>query len=157
DVEMLSQDRFFHSLHASGTTFFTLTFPDPNVSLHRSLKQQGVVELTSAAGYFWMRAYLFVDDHPYYARTDAGGRFVLPQVPPGNYEVVCWAPSWVKARHERDPESGFVARLFFEPPVERVQSVSLGPKETKEMTFTLSLGLFQREGTQASAARFRTR
>jgi hypothetical protein len=147
DVEMVSQDRFFHSLHAGGAAFFTLTFPDSTVSRRRTLKEKGVVELTSAAGYFWMRAYLFVDAHPYYTRTDAEGRFVLPQVPPGSYEVVCWMPSWLKARHERDPESGFVARLFFEPPVERSQSLNLGPKETKEATFTLSAELFTRGKT----------
>jgi hypothetical protein len=141
-VDMVSRDRFFHSLHASGAAFFTLTFPDPDRLLQRPLKEKGIVELTSAAGYFWMRAYVFVDDHPYYTRTDAEGRFVIPQVPSGRYDLVCWMPSWVKARHERNPEAGYVARLFFNPPVERVQSLTVQPKETKESVVTLSAEMF---------------
>jgi hypothetical protein len=141
-IRMVSRDRFFHSLHASGAAFFTLTFPDPDRSLERPLKEKGIVELTSAAGYFWMRAYVFVDDHPYYARADSEGRFVLSQVPADRYEVVCWMPSWVKAHHERDPESGVVSRLFFQPAVCRVQSLTLEPTETKEITFVLSPELF---------------
>jgi hypothetical protein len=141
-IEMVSGDPFFHSLHAGGAAFFTLTFPAPSLPLKRPLREKGIVELTSAAGYFWMRAYLFVDDHPYYALTDSVGRFILSQVPPGNYDVVCWTPNWIKARHERDPESGFVARLFFKPPVCRVQTLVLGAKETKELAFVLSAEMF---------------
>jgi hypothetical protein len=119
-------------------------FPDPNRPLARPLKENGVVELTSAAGYYWMRAYLFVDDHPYYARTDKEGRFSLNQVPPGRYEVVCWMPNWQEARHERDPESSLVTRLFFQPPVTLVQNVELGKRESKEVRFTPSTRDFQR-------------
>ena len=138
DIEMVSCDRFFHSLHANGAAFFTLTFPDPDRPLRRTLKEQGIVELTSAAGYFWMRAYLFVDDHPYYTRTDSEGRFVLSQVPPGRYEIVHWIPNWVEARHEREPESGFVARIFFEPPLSRAQPLTVGAGETKDIVLIAS-------------------
>ena len=67
------------------------------------------VELTSGAGHYWMRAYLMVAEHPYYALTNADGRFVLPQVPPGRYEIVCWLPILPAGGHEsllRDPTIG---------------------------------------------------
>jgi hypothetical protein len=137
EIEMVSRDPFFHGLHANGGAFFSLTFPDLNRPLRRPLKEKGIVELASAAGYFWMRAYLFVDEHPYYTRTDAKGSFVLRQVPPGRYEVVCWIPNWLKARQERDPESGFIARIFFEPPLCRAQVLTVGPGETRQTTLTL--------------------
>jgi hypothetical protein len=141
-IEMVSRESAFHALHAGGATFFTLAFPDPDQPLSRCLPNKGLVELTSAAGYYWMRAYLFVDDHPYYTRTDAQGRFVLPQVPPGCYEIVCWLPHWREERHERDPETGLVTRLFFARPVEVVRSVTLGSRETAEVRFQLSMQQF---------------
>ncbi len=143
-IEMVSRDPYFHSLHGDGASFFSLVFPDPGQPLSRGLKEKGVVELTSAAGYYWMRAYVFVDDHPYYTRTDAEGRFTLDQVPPGNYEVVCWIPSWREARHERDPESGLITRLIFRPPVSWVESVTLLREELKEVSFAPSMAAFQR-------------
>jgi len=137
-VTMISHDDTFYSLHADGAAFFTLTFPDPEQPLQRCLAKNGLLELTSAAGYYWMRSYLFVDDHPYYARTAVDGRFTLSGVPEGKYEVVCWMPNWTKARHERDPELGLITRWCFDPPLERKEAVNLGRGETRELRFELS-------------------
>ena len=38
----------------------------------------------------WMRAYVAVSAHPYFAVTGADGRFVLRDVPPGDYLVASW-------------------------------------------------------------------
>jgi hypothetical protein len=140
-IAMVSRDPVFHSLHASGAAFFTLAFPDPDDPCSRRFTTKGVVELTSAAGHYPMRAYLFVDEHPYYARPDAQGRFVLEQVPPGQYEVVCWMANWIETRHERDPETNIVTRLFFRPPVEHVQPVTVPagkPGTMQELHFPFS-------------------
>jgi hypothetical protein len=40
----------------------------------------------------WVRAWLLVFDHPYYAATDAAGAFALDSVPPGRYTLVAWHP-----------------------------------------------------------------
>jgi len=138
-IEMVSREAYFHSLHLDGNSYLTLAFPDSNQPLSRSLKNKGLVELTSAAGYYWLRTYLFVDDHPYYTRTDSQGRFSLDQVPPGEYEIVCWMPSWREARHDRDPESGVLTRLFFRPPVTWTEKVKLEAKESKEIQFQPAL------------------
>jgi hypothetical protein len=39
-------------------------------------------------------AYLRVLDHRYHAVTGRDGRFELPRVPPGEYEVMLWHESW---------------------------------------------------------------
>jgi hypothetical protein len=137
-IEMVSADSVFHSLHAGGSAFFTLAFPDAGRPRTRRLTERGIVELTSAAGYFWMRGYLFVDDHPYYVRTDAEGRFRLTDVPPGRYEAVCWLPDWREERHERDPETSLVFRLFFRPPLEVVRPVEMSPRGSATLEFELS-------------------
>jgi hypothetical protein len=133
---MISED-VFHSLHADGAVFFTLAFPDPGRPRVRYLREKGRIELTSAAGFFWMRGHLFVDDHPYYTRTDTAGGFALSQVPPGRYEVVCWLPNWRVQRSERDPESGQVARVYFMPPLEQVSPLTLSPGGSVEANFWL--------------------
>jgi hypothetical protein len=139
-VSFMSRDNYFHAVHADGATFWNFAFPDPGSPLVPRLTKKGVIELSSAAGYFWMRAYLFVDDHPYYARTDSSGRFLLAQVPPGCYEIVCWLPDWREARHERDPESGMISRLYFRPSLESVQSVTVRARNRVEVHFSMSTG-----------------
>jgi hypothetical protein len=38
----------------------------------------------------WMRAFVFVFDHPYFAVTAPDGKFTLTNVPPGTYKVEAW-------------------------------------------------------------------
>lgn len=142
-VEMVSCQRAFHALHADGASFFTVAFPDADRPSTRKLTEKGIVELSSAAGYFWMRAHLFVDDHPYYACPDADGRYILPQVPAGRYEVVCWLPNWREDRRTLDPASGVCTRLFFRPAVELVIPLEVRPGETTQADFAPSLKAFR--------------
>jgi hypothetical protein len=37
-----------------------------------------------------MQGWIVVVDHPYYAVTDADGRFTLADVPPGDYQLDVW-------------------------------------------------------------------
>ena len=62
----------------------------------------------------WMNAYVGVLDHPYFATTGADGTFELKTLPPGTYTIEAW--------HEKLGAT--------------TQSVTLGPKETKEIMFT---------------------
>lgn len=40
----------------------------------------------------WMRGWIYVLDHPYYAVTDARGRFQIEGVPPGTYRLTMFQP-----------------------------------------------------------------
>jgi hypothetical protein len=157
EVTLVSCDPFPHALRARGAAFFTLPFPAPPQPLRRRLEQRGLVELSSGAGYFWMRAYLFVDDHPYYTRSDAQGKFVLPQVPAGRYTLVCWHPNWQVAHYERDPETALIHRLTFCPPLEVVQEVTVVPGQTAWVQFTLSAAQFPRPPEALSGVGFSAR
>src|SRR5262249_55259724 len=112
----------------------------------RRLGRAGVVELTSAAGHFWMRGHLFVDDHPYYARADAAGRFTFGQVPPGSYEIVCWLPSWFEEHRQRDTGTGLVTRLSFRPPVEVARPVAVGEGASRKVRLTVPAAAFHPGG-----------
>lgn len=62
----------------------------------------------------WMGAYVGVLDHPYHSVTGPDGTFQLKTLPPGQYVIEAW--------HERYGTA--------------TQNVTVGPKETKEISFT---------------------
>lgn len=144
-IAMVSRQKAPHGLHADGASFFTLSFLDPDSPRERCMEQAGVVELASSIGYFWMRAYLFVDDHPYYTATAADGAFTLADVPAGSYQAICWMPSWHTAGRDLDPESAIVLRQRFLPPVVVKQTVVVRAGETAAIGFELSPDLFRRD------------
>jgi hypothetical protein len=143
-VKFRSVQEDLDSVQARGDAFFALPFPPHAEPCRRTLSQCGVVELMSGAGHFWMRGYLMVSDHPYLATTEADGRFVLEHVPPGEYEIVCWHPSWHEAAHERDADTGLWTRLVFRPPMTVIRPIAVTPLATAAADFVLSADLFDR-------------
>jgi hypothetical protein len=137
DVRIVSRQNIFHALRARGAAFWTFTLPDADRPLIRRLEQPGIVELSSAAGYYWMHAYLLVSEHPYCAVSDSVGRFSLPRVPPGDYELVVWLPAWHVVRRERDPESTAVTRIVFGPHHEWRQPVTVVGDSATDIAITV--------------------
>lgn len=135
-VTMVSRQTRFHVLRARGAAFWSLSFPDADRPRTRRLDTKGRVDLTSAAGYYWMHAYLFVSDHPHWTRTAADGRWELRDVPAGDYEVVVWLPSWHVAKVERDPESGAVARWTMEAGLEQGRHLNVRQSHVTVPDFT---------------------
>jgi len=142
-IEMTSRQAEFDIVQARGVAFFSLAFPDRGPVRSRRLAQRGLVEIVSGAGHFWMRAHLFVSDHPYLTATDRDGRFTLPQVPPGDYQLVCWHPNWQPGDYERDVGTLRYARMSCRPAVEVVQPIRVEAGKTATATSTFSLDDFR--------------
>jgi hypothetical protein len=62
----------------------------------------------------WMRAWIFVFDHPYYAVTSRAGKFELKNLPPGTYTIEAWHETY----RAQD------------------QTVTIGAKESKAISFS---------------------
>jgi plastocyanin len=62
----------------------------------------------------WMKSYIFVFKHPYYAVTGKDGKFELKGLPPGTYTIEAWQEKY-----------GSVD-----------QTVTIGPKDSKAVKFT---------------------
>jgi hypothetical protein len=143
-ITIVSEDDRFQAVQARGAAFFTLTLPDRDRPHERVLTQNGVVELGSNAGQFWMRGHLFVADHPYLTHTDSTGRFSLERVPPGNYELACWLPNWNEAAHELDAETTLVTRVTFRASVVKLRDVTVKARGQQTAQFAFEVDDFAR-------------
>jgi hypothetical protein len=124
--ELESRDKLFHSVQARGSAFFTCPMPADVKLRTRQAQGPGIIELRSGCGYFWMRAYLLVTPHPCATLTDHQGRFVLRNVPAGDYELVAWVPNPQVRHRERNPENTRVQQVQFGPPLECRKRVRVG-------------------------------
>jgi len=136
-VSCVSRDPRYHSLRARGAAFFALAFPAIDTPRARTFDTCGRVELSDAAGFHWQAADLFVCDHPYYAVTDAAGRYRFTHVPVGQYELVAWHPNWEVKRTELNPESTLPWRLVYGPPLEHARPVTVERQRTSLATISL--------------------
>jgi hypothetical protein len=136
-VTIKSAESVFHVLRARGAAYFSTVFPDPEKPLTRTLDRAGRVELSSGAGYYWASADLFVDDHPYYTRTDPDGRFTFDRVQPGPVEVIVRLPSWQAYPPERDPETGLPTRMHYLKEIGGKAGATVTTGQTVSVTMTL--------------------
>lgn len=124
-IESKSIEETFHIIRGRGDGFFSLTFPTPNDPVKRTLSQEGRIELSSGTGLSFMRADLFVSDHPYYTRTELNGFFRFEQVPPGKCELVVWLPNWQAGNPIYEPESAIIARHTYAPAYEQILPITV--------------------------------
>ncbi|HEX3149352.1 MAG TPA: hypothetical protein VHR66_14860 [Gemmataceae bacterium] len=134
-VDLVSRDAAFQSIRGRGANFFTQMLTTPDQPVRRVLSDAGVVELSSASGYYWLRGYLLVLDHPYAAVTTPDGTIDLEQVPEGDYELTCWMPNWRVERIENDPEWAAPVRLYYEAPVVKRRPISVKAGQRVNVTF----------------------
>ncbi len=117
-VEILNSDATLHNVHA---------IPQRNGEFNQGMPLQGMkLKETFTAPeigvpfkcdvHGWMTSYAGVVAHPYFAVTDASGRFSLPNLPPGTFTLEVW--------HEKLGT--------------RTQQITIAPKQAVDATFTFA-------------------
>jgi len=71
-------------------TAFSFAFPQKNLVAQQKLEKTGLLHLRSDLGHDWLNGYILVMPHRYFAVTDAEGKFELPALPAGRYDLVLW-------------------------------------------------------------------
>ena len=92
-VEFLNTDRLLHNLHSDsmGNPKFNRTQPRGR-TIPIVLKEPEIIRVDCDL-HPWMRAWVVVADHPFYAVTNDRGEFMLDNVPPGEYTLRLWQES----------------------------------------------------------------
>jgi len=115
-LEILNSDPTLHNIHAmpKANSEFNNGQPIQGMKMTHTFDKPEVMVPFKCDVHGWMNAYVGVLPHPYYAVTKDDGKFELANLPPGTYTIEAW--------HEKlGPQT---------------QSVTIGQKETKEITFS---------------------
>jgi hypothetical protein len=115
-LEISNSDATLHNVHgmAKNNAEFNQGQPVQGVKNTVTFNRAEVLIPFKCDVHAWMNAYVGVVDHPYFAVSGDGGKFELRGVPAGTYSV--------EAVHEK------LGRVSL--------PVTLGEKESKELTFT---------------------
>jgi Carboxypeptidase regulatory-like domain len=115
-LEIVNSDPTLHNIHAlpKTNTEFNTGQPIQGMKTEHKFTAKEVMVPFKCDVHGWMNAYVGVLDHPYFAVSDADGKFDLKGVPPGTYTIEAW--------HEKLGTT--------------TQSVTLAASGTQEIAFT---------------------
>ena len=90
-VEFRNDDIVSHQIDATGVRSqpFTATLGAGRTSEHVFRRPEIMVPLECST-HAWMRAYVGVLAHPFFATTGSNGRFTISRLPPGTYTLEAW-------------------------------------------------------------------
>jgi plastocyanin len=89
-VDFLNSDRLLHNLHSVSSENATFNRTQPKGrTIPVTFKKPEIVRIDCDL-HTWMRAWVVVAEHPFFAVTGPGGEFALDNVPPGKYTLKIW-------------------------------------------------------------------
>src|SRR5512138_161660 len=90
-VDLLNDDALLHGVHGwiGPATAFNVPMAFQGQKASQVLSRPGPIQVGCDV-HAWMSAWVLVVDVPYYAVTDARGRFAIAGVPPGSYTAIAW-------------------------------------------------------------------
>jgi len=92
-VEFLNTDRLLHNLHSNSTGNPSFNRTQPRGRTIPIVFKKAEIIRVDCDLHPWMRAWVVVAEHPFYAVTNDQGEFVLDNVPPGKYTLQLWQES----------------------------------------------------------------
>ena len=118
EVQILNSDQTTHNIHPvpANNREWNRSMPPGSDKLVDSFAREEVMIPVKCNIHPWMRSYIGVLKHPFFAVTGADGSFTISGLPPGDYTLAAWQEKY-----------GTVE-----------QKVTVGAKESKEVEFTFS-------------------
>lgn len=96
-----------HSYLDKRTVFnLSLPFRGQAIEITRKIGKAGILQVNCDT-HAWMRGYIHVFDHPYFAVSDEQGSFAIADIPPGKYTLKAWhEKAGVQSKEVTVPEKG---------------------------------------------------
>jgi plastocyanin len=115
-LQIVNSDPTLHNVHAipKSNQEFNTGQPIQGMKFDHTFTAKEVMVPFKCDVHGWMNAYAGVLDHPFFATTDASGKFELKGLPPGDYTIEVW--------HEKLGA--------------QEQKITVGAKESKEANFS---------------------
>ena len=91
-IAVLNPDGILHNVHVMGKNNpeANRAMPKFQKKIDWKVEKPEMPIAVKCDAHPWMHAYWFVMDQPYYAVTDAAGKFSIADIPPGDYDVEVW-------------------------------------------------------------------
>lgn len=117
-LQVRNSDPLLHNVRSNGVInqAFNKSTPLEGMSFNHTFATKEVMVPFKCDVHGWMSAWVGVLDHPYFGTTAPDGRVVLGNLPPGTYTIEAWHESLGP----------------------RTQQVTLGAKESKDVSFSYS-------------------
>jgi len=92
-VEFLNSDRLLHNLKSVSKENPAFNRAQPHARTIPVVFRKPEILRVDCDLHSWMRGWVVVADHPFYALTNDRGEFILDNVPPGKYTLQVWQES----------------------------------------------------------------
>ena len=92
DVIIKNSDATLHNIHSMAKKNTQFNFAMPKVVKEKKTNFDKLEEpfYIKCDVHPWMKSWVLVQDHPYFAVTDENGNYKIDNIPPGTYEVIAW-------------------------------------------------------------------
>ena len=113
EVIIKNSDKTMHNVNAQAKENMAFNFAMPVVVKEKKVVFDKVEDpfYIKCDVHSWMKSWVGVFDHPYFATTDDNGNYKIENVPPGTYNVVFWhekfsnlKKKYVQISHEKSIE-----------------------------------------------------
>jgi hypothetical protein len=91
-LKLASADQTNHNIHPlpkNNREWNETIFPGSDPVTRKFTKSEVMIPVKCGL-HAWMRAYIGVLDHPFFAVSDGAGQFTIKGLPPGEYEIEAW-------------------------------------------------------------------